>query len=163
MPQIGLTIQALSRTDHEWLAQVWREYWGAEYIVNRGQIVRPADVLGFCAVEPSGERVGLVTYRIEDDQCEIVTIDAFTQFRGVGTLLLEAVRKLARGEHCRRIWLITTNDNLDALRFYQRRDFHLVAVHRDALDRSRELKPSIPSVRQYNIPLRDELELEILL
>jgi Acetyltransferase (GNAT) family len=64
---------------------------------------------------------------------------------------------------CRRVWLITTNDNLRALRFYQRRGFRLVAVHPDALARSRELKPSIPEIGLDGIPLRDELELELLL
>ena len=79
---------------------------------------------------------------------------------GVGTALLDAVRDAAVQAGCRRIWLITTNDNLRALGFYQKRGYRLVAVHRDALQRSRELKPSIPLVSPDGIPLRDEIELE---
>jgi ribosomal protein S18 acetylase RimI-like enzyme len=157
-----LSIHPLTRSDHEWLTQIWREYWGADFIVNLGRIVRPTDVEGFYAANQS-ERVGLLTYRIEGDQCELVTIDAFTQFGGVGTHLLEAVTKEASAAGCKRLWLITTNDNLDAIRFYQRRGFQLVTIHRNALDRSRELKPSIPLVGEYQIPLRDEIELEIIL
>jgi len=82
---------------------------------------------------------------------------------GSGTALMEAVAAAARDAGCRRVWLITTNDNLRALRFYQRRGFRLAALHRDALDRSRELKPSIPDVGLDGIPLRDELELELTL
>jgi len=80
---------------------------------------------------------------------------------GAGTALIEAVGQLARQQGCTRLWVITTNDNVDALRFYQRRGFCLVAVHRGAVDRSRaRLKPEIPAVGAYGIPLRDEIELE---
>jgi GNAT superfamily N-acetyltransferase len=163
MSPVGLTIHALSRSDHEWVAQIWREYWGAEYIVTRGRIVHATDVNGFYASDQYGEPLGLLTFQVSGDQCEIVTLDAFSQYSGVGTALIEAVTKYAVAEGCRRLWLITTNDNLDALRFYQRRGFHLVTIHRNALDRSRELKPSIPKIGEYNIPLRDEIELEMLL
>jgi hypothetical protein len=45
--------------------------------------------------------------------------------------------------------------------FYQRRGFCLVCVHRGAVDQSRaNLKPEIPLVGNYGIPLRDELDLE---
>ena len=69
--------------------------------------------------------------------------------------------QLARERGCARLWVITTNDITDALRFYQRRGFCLVAMHRGAVDRSRaRLKPEIPAVGAYGIPLRDEIELE---
>ncbi len=58
------------------------------------------------------------------------------------------------------MWLVTTNDNLRALYFYQRRGFRIVAVHRDAVMHSREIKPEIPSVADNGIPILDELELE---
>jgi hypothetical protein len=58
--------------------------------------------------------------------------------------------------------LVTTNDNLNALRFYQKRGFVLVAVHRNALEVSRKLKPEIPLVGMDSIPLRDEIELEMM-
>ena len=37
-----------------------------------------------------------------------------------------------------------------------------MAVHPNALARSRELKPSIPEIGLDGIPLRDELELELV-
>ena len=75
--------------------------------------------------------------------------------------MIEAVRLLARRQGCTRLWVITTNDNVDALRFYQRRGFRLVTVHRGAVDRSRaSLKPEIPPVGAYDIPMRDKIELD---
>jgi ribosomal protein S18 acetylase RimI-like enzyme len=82
---------------------------------------------------------------------------------GVGTALIAAVRTIAVRSKCRRVWVITTNDNLHALRFYQRKGFSLVALHPKALDQSRKLKPEIPLIGLDGIPLRDELELEMLL
>jgi GNAT superfamily N-acetyltransferase len=104
---------------------------------------------------------GVLTYVIEGAGCEVLTLHAQRPRGGAGTALLEAVRQLARDAGCTRLWLITTNDNVDALRFYQRRGFRLATLHAGAVDDSRaRLKPEIPRVGDYGIPLRDELELE---
>ncbi|MDA0161857.1 GNAT family N-acetyltransferase [Solirubrobacter ginsenosidimutans] len=101
---------------------------------------------------------GVLTYVLRDDDCEVLTLHATRRRHGAGTALLEAVRAIA-GD--RRLWLITTNDNVDALRFYQRRGFRLAKLHANAVDDARErLKPEIPRIGNYGIPLRDELELE---
>ncbi|GAA1611624.1 GNAT family N-acetyltransferase [Nonomuraea maheshkhaliensis] len=108
-----------------------------------------------------GERAGVATYRIDGRECELVTLDSVRGGAGVGTALVDAVAEAARAEGAERLWLITTNDNLRALRFYQRSGFDLVAVHRDAVAHSRALKPSIPEVGLDGIPIRHELELEL--
>jgi len=131
-------------------------------IVTRGRIHDAAILPGFVAVRQT-RRVGLATYVLDDDQCELLTLNSIVENIGVGTALIEAVKAAARAEHCRRLWLVTTNDNLAALRFYQKRGLHLLAVHRDAVEHSRELKPEIPSIGLDGIPLRDEIELEQLL
>ena len=77
--------------------------------------------------------------------------------------MIDVVREVATESGCKRLWLITTNDNINALRFYQKRDFVLVAVHRNALELSRKLKPEIPMIGNDGIPLRDEVELEMIL
>ena len=107
--------------------------------------------------------LGLVTYHVDEDACEIVTIDSLVPSRGVGTALIEAVKVAAIEAGCKRLWLITTNDNLNALRFYQKWGFELVAIHRNALEKSRELKPEIPTIGMDGIPLRDEIELEMVI
>jgi GNAT superfamily N-acetyltransferase len=95
--------------------------------------------------------------------CELMTIDALRDGVGAGTVLLAAVAAAARAAGAARVWLVTTNDNTPALRFYQRRGFDLVAVHRDAVTAARRLKPSIPETGVDGIPIRHGLELEFAL
>jgi GNAT superfamily N-acetyltransferase len=105
----------------------------------------------------------VLTYVLDRDgeHCEVLTLHATQPWQGVGTGLIEAVERLAAQQGCKRLWLITTNDNLDALRFYQRRGFCLAALHPGAVDDSRvRLKPEIPTIGNYGIALRDEIELE---
>jgi GNAT superfamily N-acetyltransferase len=131
-------------------------------VARRGELLEPLDHPALLA-EADGEVVGMLTYVPDPgwDQCEVLTLHATRQWHGVGTALIKAVEQLAAGHGCARLWLITTNDNVDALRFYQRRGFELAAIHRHAVDDSRSrLKPEIPVAGAYGIPVRDEIELE---
>ncbi|NOY87859.1 MAG: GNAT family N-acetyltransferase [FCB group bacterium] len=157
-----ISIHPILKSNKDWVKEVVQS-WLADFIVSRGRKIYPADIDGFYAIDEAGNRVGMVTYEITDDQCEIVTLDAFQKFQGIGTALIEAVKKIARQKKCRRLWLITTNDNLEAIRFYQRRGFTLAAVHVNALSLSRKIKPSIPEVGNFGIPMRDEIEFEMSL
>ncbi|MBD3297108.1 MAG: GNAT family N-acetyltransferase [candidate division Zixibacteria bacterium] len=157
-----LSVHPIRDDDREWVLHIVQR-WGADFIVSRGRTIYPSRIDGFFATNNTGDRVGLVTFEIIGDQCEIVTLDAFIRFRGIGTQLLNAVVDHARDAGCRRVWLITTNDNVDALRFYQKRGFVLVAVHRGAIDESRRIKPSIARIGEYGIPIRDEVECELVL
>lgn len=156
-----ITIHAFQAEHREWAAELLRKEWGSNLVVSRGQVHDALRLPGFVAVMGNSS-AGLATYRLEGGECELVTINTLQPGAGVGSALLEAVEEVARGTGCRRLWLITTNDAMDALRFYQLRGFRLVAVHRDALKASRQLKPEIPRVGQHGIPLRDELELELV-
>jgi ribosomal protein S18 acetylase RimI-like enzyme len=105
--------------------------------------------------------VGLLTYVVDGTACEVLTLHADPPRTGAGSELIEAAAEVAASRGCDRLWLITTNDNVDALRFYQRRGFRLVGLHPGAVDRSRrELKPQIPELAKNGIPIRDELDLE---
>ena len=111
--------------------------------------------------EHDGKLVGVLTFVLADAECEILTLHAAERFRGTGSALIEAVERMAAEAGCGRIWLITTNDNVDALRFYQRRGFRLAALHRSGVDESRaRVKPEIPRIGDHGIELRDELELD---
>ncbi len=158
----NMIIHPLNSNDREWVSQFILEHWGSNKVVSRGVVYYPQDLPGFVAVYNS-EKVGLVTYNITGASCEIVTIDSIRLSSGVGTALIEAVKDTAMKSGCRRLWLITTNDNLNALRFYQKRGFVLFALHRNALELSRTLKPGIPLIGNDGIPLRDEIELELIL
>jgi ribosomal protein S18 acetylase RimI-like enzyme len=155
-------IRPVSPHDGPWVAAQLNEHWASTEIVTRGRVHHADRLPGFVA-EVEDRPVGLLTYHIEGDQCEIVSLNSARKGARVGSTLLEAVKRAAQAAGCRRLWLVTTNDNLAALGFYQRRGWRLVAVHRDALEESRRLKPAIPQVGRDGIPLRDEIELELLL
>jgi len=159
---MALEIRHLSPNDRDFVVRVLIQNWASTTIVTRGVAHQADELPGFVAVEGS-ERIGLVTYRIASGECEIISLNSLVQGKGAGTALIEAVKNVAVSAGCARICLVTTNDNTHALRFYQRRGFALVAIHRDALEQSRRLKPEIPEVGIDGIPLRDEIELEMCL
>ena len=158
----SLAIRPSTPDDADWIRQHVTEQWHAETVVAHGEVFYPHELPGFIAAW-DGDAVGLVTYHIDDNGCEIVTIDSTRPNSGVGTALIDAVREVAERAGCRRLWLLTTNDNLRALGFYQKRGFSLVRVHVGAADRARRLKPSIPLVGFRGIPVRDDIELEMVL
>ncbi len=153
------TIRPADKADRNWIAQFLDKHWGSTRVVTRGQVYLAHLLPGFIA-EDEDEKIGLVTYRIDNSECEVITLNSSRENGGIGTALLDAVKQAAAEEGCKRIWLITTNDNFPALRFYQKRDFRLVAVYPGALDQSRKVKPEIPLFGIDGIPLRDEIELE---
>lgn len=151
-----------TEADRTWLTAVWKEEWGGEVMVTRGKSYRLSELAALIAWDGS-ERVGLATYVIHGHSCELMSLNALNRGRGVGSSLLAAVEGAARQAGCTRIWLITSNDNLDALKFYQRKGYRLETVHVGAIDEARQLKPSIPLVGYYEIPIHDEWELSKLL
>jgi ribosomal protein S18 acetylase RimI-like enzyme len=110
--------------------------------------------------EEEGQLVGVLTYVFEAERCEVLTLHATDRRRGIGTALVEQLERQVGSRGCRVLWVITTNDNVDALRFYQRRGFRLAQLHPGAVDESRRsLKPEIPVEGEHGIPIHDELEL----
>jgi len=157
-----IQIIPIEEKDNEWVSSLLAKQWGSTIIVSRGKTHQANKLPGFIALIEA-KKVGLITYFIENNDCEIVTLDSLVEGKGVGIALLEKVKKVAKEKNCKRVWLITTNDNMEALRFYQKRGFVLSALYPNALEQSRKLKPEIPKIGRDNIPLRDEIELEIKL
>jgi ribosomal protein S18 acetylase RimI-like enzyme len=157
-----IVIRQLTQADLPRLRKIWKENWGDEFVVAHGVIYYPDTLAGFLAFDGS-ECVGEITFTCSDGDCEIVSLDSVREGQGLGTKLIRAVVAEARQQGCRRIFLITTNDNLNALGFYQKRGFELVKINRGAVNESRKIKPTIPLVGYNNIPLRDEIELEMSL
>jgi ribosomal protein S18 acetylase RimI-like enzyme len=156
------TLRRLTPADLAQVRQWWRARWAGEMVVVHGAVIHPDPLDGFVAVD-EGNWVGLITYYIEAEDCEIVSLDSLKENQGIGTALVRAVIEAARQAGCRRVHLVTTNDNLTALKFYQKLGFALAVIHRNAMDAVRRLKPEVPMIGEHGIPLRDEIELELKL
>jgi GNAT superfamily N-acetyltransferase len=157
----AVSVRPIEEADRGWLAADLAD-WGMRSPVSRGRLTEDASVPPGFLAERGGTRV-YVLVRQDGDELEVVAIRSLEQRAGIGTPLLLAAEAEARRLGCVRAWLVTTNDDLDAIRFYQRRGWELAALHRDALDESRRLKPEISEVGEYGIPMRHELEFELLI
>ena len=163
MSHTAIEVRPLGESEREWSSAFLHAEWGTAGVARRGELVDPTPLPGFVAVVEGG-RAGLATYAVRGDECELVTIDSLREGIGVGRALLDAVRDAAVAAGCRLLWLVTTNNNLRALELYQRWGMELVAFRRDAVAEARKtLKPSIPEHAANGIPIKDELELELLL
>jgi len=164
---MDLWIRKTTVGDSGWIAGVLKEHWGGDCIISNGSkyypqlLEGPWKVDGFIA--RLGERVGLLSYDVCNGDMEIVLLQALRKHQGIGTQLLDAAVMEARQQRCHRIHLTTTNDNVDGLRFYQRRGFSMCALHIDAMAKARQLKSGIPLLGDYEIPMDHEIELERIL
>jgi ribosomal protein S18 acetylase RimI-like enzyme len=151
------SLRRLTPDDLPRLREFWIREWGSDFMIAHGDTIRVDEVEGFV----QGDWKGIITFQIRGGECEVASLNSREEGRGIGAALMNAVWREARERGCRRLFLITTNDNLRALAFYQKFGFELCALRRGALNESRKLKPSIPLIGMNGIPLRDELELEM--
>ncbi|MCA9895546.1 MAG: GNAT family N-acetyltransferase [Anaerolineae bacterium] len=152
-----ITVNPLTATYEDWAHATIEREWGTALMVSRGVLYDVLTYPGFVALFDDQPQ-GLVTYRIDGKGCEILILQSAIERQGIGAALVDKVRSTAIKAGCKRLWLITTNDNIKAFRWYQRQGFTIKAVHVNALAKSRKLKPEIPLVGQDGIPLRDEIE-----
>jgi N-acetylglutamate synthase-like GNAT family acetyltransferase len=155
-------IRPVNQKDTPWVAALLKEWWAGPLIITRGKTHQADELPGFIA-EEKGKAIGLITYEISGNTAEIVSMNSLAEGKGVGSALVEAVKSICVKGGCLRLWLVTSNDNTRALRFWQKRGFRLAAVYTGAIDRTRKLKPDIPLTGNDGIPIRDEIELEMIL
>lgn len=166
MTIVPLDIHQIAAADRDWAVEYWTQHYGSAYVVSRGVRYDARELPGFVAwavvnTSDVARRVGVATYHIAGRRCELLTLDSLEQGVGVGSALIAAVAGAARGAGCTALWLITSNDNTHALRFYQKRGFRLKALHPDAITKARLLKPEIPLLGDDGIEIRDEIELQM--
>jgi ribosomal protein S18 acetylase RimI-like enzyme len=155
-------IRPIGAADRERVAGLLEESWGSPKIVSGGQVHDGTALPGFIA-EEDGKIAGLILYNISGCDCEIVCLESSLEGKGIGSRLVEIVKVAAKRNGSKRVWLITTNDNTRAIRFYQKRGFSLVNIHLNAAVKARELKPEIPLYGFDGIPVLHEIEFEIRL
>jgi ribosomal protein S18 acetylase RimI-like enzyme len=148
----------LDSADVEQVKGIIIKEWGSDYVIVHGDIIHPAELPGYKVIE-NDQLVGLVTCSIKGQQCEIVTLNSFREGEGIGDALMQVVESFALSQQCTTCMLVTTNDNLNALGFYQRRGFYISEVRPGAVDEARKVKMSIPKMAENGIPVRDEITL----
>jgi GNAT superfamily N-acetyltransferase len=155
-------IREKNNGDNSWISEKLKENWGSSIIVSRRKRYEPSGLNGFI-IENSEKKLGICLYRIENNECEMVVLEAFEQRKGIGTALLNKLMEYCSSDRIKRIWLITTNDNIDALRYYQKHGFVFVCIYRNEIEYSRKMKPEIPILGNYGITIKDEIEMEKVL
>ena len=136
--------------------------WESTDIIIRGEVVDGTKLDGFVALKDN-EIIGLITYMIKNNECEICSLNSFIENKGIGTNLIKKVKEYAKEKDCTRLKLITTNDNIRGLEFYQRRGFVFSNIYKNAIENSRKIKPQIPMFADNGLPIRDEIEFEMKL
>ena len=158
----GIEVRPLTRDDIGWATEVLERHLGGRHQARRGEVI---DVLeGDGLVAWRGERrVGLLTSRPDGPgRVELAALLAVDPGSGVGSALVAELVEQARAGGAHEIRVTTTNDNLTALAFYQRRGFRLVELRAGAVDDARRtVKPSIAEIADNGLPIRDELELSL--
>jgi GNAT superfamily N-acetyltransferase len=155
----GIQIFPIQRVDRLWINEISKMTWGSRVIVSRGKVYDLNSLDGFIA-SIDNRKIGFIIYNVENDQWEIMALLTIIDNVGIGTKLVKYIEKFALEKQCRRIWLIATNDNVDALRFYQKKGYTIKIIHAGAIEQSRKLKPEIPLEGNHGIIVRDEIELE---
>lgn len=154
-----MNLKRISSQNRQKVNNFISSHWFSTNMVVRGELVDMTKLDGF--VLNDDDIIGLVTYRIVNYECEIMSLDSLVENHGNGTLLINKVIESAFDKKCKKVKLITTNDNINALQFYQRRGFDMVHLYHNSVDASRKLKPSIPMSGCFGIPIRHEIEFEM--
>jgi GNAT superfamily N-acetyltransferase len=160
--ELKFQVRRCNEEDHEWICGYLAKEWGSSIIVTRG-VIHKADILPGFIAESEGERRGLLTYNLKNTDCEIISLNSDIEKQGIGSALINVLKVELLKTGCRRLWLITTNDNTNAIEFYKRRGFRIATIHRNAIEESRKLKPEIPLTGMNGIPIKDEIEMELVL
>ena len=158
--RLPLKIESISPENRNQVNRFILDHWYSTDMVVRGEIVDMTCLDGF-VIYQNDAIIGLATFRIADRECEIMSLDSLMENQGIGTALIHKVMEAAASAKCNKVKLITTNDNINALRFYQKRGFDMVRLNRGAVQAARKLKPSIPEKGEFDIPIRHEIEFEM--
>lgn len=115
------------------------------------------DVPALVATVKDGLLAGALAYRIDGEALQMLALatDPMWQRSGVGGHLVARAEVLAREAGCRRAVLVTSNDNLPALYFYQRQHYRVAAVAIGSLVARAAGRPGFAGIH-----VRDEIRLE---
>lgn len=153
----GYRIVPINPCNREALSRLFVQLWGStEMVISTGTYILH-ELDGFLAYDSNGEIIGVATYRLYEDHVEIISLDSLIEKEGIGGRLLMRIELVAVENGCSEMKVITTNDNISAFEFYQRKRYRMIGVARGAVDLARQVKPEIPLIGHQNIPIHDEI------
>ncbi|MFB5089586.1 GNAT family N-acetyltransferase [Psychrobacillus sp. PGGUH221] len=157
-----MSIKEITIENREKIVSFFKANWGSpEMVISTG--IYQCDTLNGLIFEENNQIIGLVTYVIKDDEIEVISLDSLQEGKGIGTSLMKKIENIAKQKKLQVVSLVTTNDNLNALKFYQKRGYRITTVIPNGVNKARNLKPSIPLIGNEGIPLNDELILKKIL
>jgi GNAT superfamily N-acetyltransferase len=138
-----IRVRPIERGNRPWVVRRLEVAFGGVTVARKGVLIDASVLPSFVATDRSGRPVGLLTYDVAHGECEVVAIVSTTIGRGVSRTLMDAAHDHAGSSGCRHLWLITTNDNALAFRFYQMWGMDLCVFHRHGapLARGQALAP----------------------
>ncbi len=155
----SMNIIAASELSKSVITDFFITNWGSPQMVIGSGIFTCDELDGYAHIGADGAIQGYVSYVLEQTECEIISLDSLAENRGIGSALLARAEQAAKEAGCERMKLVTTNDNLHALGFYQRRGYQFHELHVNAVEKARAIKPEIPLIADNGIPIRDEIVL----
>jgi ribosomal protein S18 acetylase RimI-like enzyme len=161
--RMSLVVRYKTFNDKELVNSELKELWGSEIIVTPSGVYKDVDTLDGIILEYEGKFAGMILYTIQKSEMEIVEIHVKVHGIAIGSELLQHAKLVAYKNKCRRIWVSTSNDNLNAMRFYQKRGFNMINIYIGFMDEVRRYKPELPQIGIDGIPLLHLIELELIL
>jgi GNAT superfamily N-acetyltransferase len=155
-----MNVRPITAEDREWVIELISNAFGSVRIVSNDHLIEDASLLDGFAAEIDGRPVGCALINDVDGDVELVALVSTYRGAGVGSGLLESVVERGRRDGWKRLWLVTSNDNTDAIRLYQRSGWDWTDFKRDSITRARRLKPEIPELGNHGIPVRHEIHFE---
>ena len=155
-----MNIRPITPQDREWVADVIGTAFGSVRLMSNDHLIDDASLLDGYAAEVDGRAIGCALLNEVDGDTELVALVSTYRGAGVGSALLEAVVERGRRDGWKRLWLVTSNDNTEAIRMYQRAGWDWTEFRRDAITRARTIKPEIPDTGNHGIPIRHEIHFE---
>jgi GNAT superfamily N-acetyltransferase len=152
--------RSIQDEDRQAIADFIEKHWRSKKVMSQGKAYFPHEHEGFIEWR-DGQIAGLLTMAYQGDALEVLTLNSMLEGERIGSALMLLAIEDARKRNINRIWLTTTNDNIQALAFYQKLGFRMTAVNLGVVDEARKAKPEIPKVGYEGIRVRDEIVFEL--
>jgi ribosomal protein S18 acetylase RimI-like enzyme len=155
-----MNVRPVTPEDREWVAELIGTAFGSVRLMSNDHLIDDASLLDGFAAEVDGRPVGCALINVVDGDTELVALVSTYRGAGVGSALLDTVVERGKRDGWKRLWLVTSNDNTDAIRMYQRAGWDWTEFRRDAITEARAMKPEIPEFGNHGIPVRHEIHFE---